>query len=60
MNTETGESAEFRVVWCGPHAADCYALGVALADVRPHYWGATYESVLASDDTLPPRGKRSS
>ena len=60
MNTETGESAVFRVVWCGESASDRYELGVALADPRPNYWGAAYESVLASDDTLPPRGRKRS
>lgn len=47
MNTETGERALFRVVWCREYADGQHELGVALMDSKPFYWGASYESLLS-------------
>jgi hypothetical protein len=47
MNTETGETAPFRVVWCREYAPGRHEMGVALVHPCPFYWGATYESLLS-------------
>jgi len=47
MNTETGETAPFRVVWCREYAPGRHELGIALVHPCPFYWGATYESLLS-------------
>jgi hypothetical protein len=47
MNTETGETAPFRVVWCREYAPGRHEMGIALVHPCPFYWGSTYESLLS-------------
>lgn len=54
MNTETGETAALRVVWCGGgDASGRHTMGAAFLEPRPAFWGASYEMLAAAQSERP-------